>query len=316
MAGMTTFARVLGERFGSFKALARLGEGSMGEVYLAEHQRIARRAAIKVLSPERTRDADAVRRLFVEARAASMIRHPGIVEIYDCDVHRNGRAYIVMEYLEGETLAKRLERAGALSWPVACRIARRVSDAVGAAHRAGIVHRDVKPDNVLLLSHVEWPAAADVKVLDFGLAKLLAGNFVGVAATVQGSLVGSPTYMSPEQCRGEPIDHRCDIYSLGCVMFELCAGRPPFIGSRVREVLEAHTVRQPPNLTALVPEVPAWLARLIARMLAKDPQQRPRTMDEVSLDLSVVAPEPPIADDAVPPSPEASSERASVVVRH
>ena len=313
---MTTFARVLGERFGSFKALARLGEGSMGEVYLAEHQRIARRAAIKVLSPERTRDADAVRRLFVEARAASMIRHPGIVEIYDCDVHRNGRAYIVMEYLEGETLAKRLERAGALSWPVACRIARRVSDAVGAAHRAGIVHRDVKPDNVLLLSHVEWPAAADVKVLDFGLAKLLAGNFVGVAATVQGSLVGSPTYMSPEQCRGEPIDHRCDIYSLGCVMFELCAGRPPFIGSRVREVLEAHTVRQPPNLTALVPEVPAWLARLIASMLAKDPQQRPRTMDEVSLDLSVVAPEPPIADDAVPPSPEASSERASVVVRH
>jgi len=121
---MSTFAWVLGERFGSFRALSRLGEGSMGEVYLAEHQRIARRAAIKVLSPERTRDADAVRRLFVEARATSMIRHPGIIEIYDCDVHRNGRAYIVMEYLEGETLAKRLERTGAVPWPVGCRCGR------------------------------------------------------------------------------------------------------------------------------------------------------------------------------------------------
>ncbi len=311
-ADMSTFVRVLGERFGSFKALARLGEGSMGEVYLAEHQRIARRAAIKVLSPERTRDADAVRRLFVEARAASMIRHPGIVEIYDCDVHRNGRAYIVMEYLEGETLAKRLERAGAFTWPVACRIARRVSDAIGAAHRAGIVHRDVKPDNVLLLSDADWPTASDVKVLDFGLAKLLAGNFVGVAGTVEGSLVGSPTYMSPEQCRGEPADHRCDIYALGCVLFELVAGRPPFIDTRVRDVLEAHIVRQPPQLASLAPDVPAWLLRLIARMLAKDPQQRPRSMDEVSLDLGVVAQEPPVVDDAVPPVPE----RASAIVRH
>jgi len=312
---MSTFARVLGERFGSFRALSRLGGGSMGEVYLAEHQRIARRAAIKVLSPERTRDADAVRRLFVEARVTSMIRHPGIIEIYDCDVHRNGRAYIVMEYLEGETLAKRLERTGALPWPAACRIARRVSDAIGAAHREGVVHRDVKPDNVFLLSHGAWPAAGEVKVLDFGLAKLLAGSFVGLAGTVQGSLVGSPTYMSPEQCRGEPIDHRCDIYSLGCVLFELVAGRPPFIDSRVRDVLEAHTVRQPPALGSLVPDAPAWLVRLVARMLAKDPRQRPRSMDEVSLDLSVVALVPPVTEDALSEAPKASQQRASAEQR-
>jgi serine/threonine-protein kinase len=308
---VSTFAWVLGERFGNFKALSRLGEGSMGEVYLAEHQRIARRAAIKVLSPERTRDADAVRRLFVEARATSMIRHPGIIEIYDCDVHRNGRAYIVMEYLEGETLAKRLERMGALPWPVACRIARRVSDAIGAAHREGVVHRDVKPDNVFLLSPSAWPAAAEVKVLDFGLAKLPVGNFVGLAGTVQGSLVGSPTYMSPEQCRGEPIDHRCDIYSLGCVLFELCAGRPPVIDSRVRDVLEAHNVRQPPSLGSLVSDAPAWLVRLVARMLAKDPRQRPRSMDEVSLDLSVVALVPPVTDDVSPGSPLRASVAGS-----
>jgi len=308
---MSTFARVLGERFGSFKALARLGEGSMGEVYLAEHQRIARRAAIKVLSPERTRDADAVRRLFVEARATSMIRHPGIVEIYDCDVHRNGRAYLVMEHLEGETLARRLERTAPLPWPLACRIARRVSDAIGAAHRAGVIHRDVKPDNVFLLSQTEWPAATEVKVLDFGLAKLLAGNFVGVTGTVQGSLVGSPTYMSPEQCRGEPIDHRCDIYALGCVLFELCAGRPPFIDSRVRDVLEAHTVRPPPALGPLVPDAPVWLARLVARMLAKDPRRRPPSMDEVSLELSVVALTPPVTEDAAPAPPLRASAAGS-----
>jgi serine/threonine-protein kinase len=291
---MSTFTGVLGERFGSFKTLARLGEGSMGEVYLAEHQRIARRAAIKVLMAERTRDADTVRRLFVEARATSMIRHPGIVEIYDCDVHRNGRAYIVMEYLEGETLAKRLERLGALPWQVACRIARRATDAIGAAHRVGIVHRDVKPDNVFLLSDSAWPAITDVKVLDFGLAKLVAGNLVGVAGTMAGSLVGSPTYMSPEQCQGEKVDHRCDIYSLGCVIFEMIAGRPPFVGSRVREVLEAHTLRAPPALGSVAPQVPPWLTRLVGRMLAKDPRQRPRAMDEVSIELGVVDLAPPV----------------------
>src|SRR5262245_12159925 len=118
--------QMLGERFGSFKAISKLGEGSMGEVYLAQHQRIERRAAIKVLLPDRTRDSETVRRLFVEARATSLIRHSGIVEIYDCDVHRNGRAYIVMEYLEGETLGRLLDRVGSLSWPQACRTARRV----------------------------------------------------------------------------------------------------------------------------------------------------------------------------------------------
>jgi len=286
---MLRFPKMLGERFGSFRALARLGQGSMGEVYLGEHQRIARRAAIKVLMAERTRDADTVRRLFIEARATSMIRHPGIVEIYDCDVHRNGRAYIIMEYLEGETLAKRLERVGALPWPVSCRVARRVADAIGAAHRAGIIHRDVKPDNVFLTSTTAWPAVTEVKVLDFGLAKLAVSTLVGAAGTMAGSLVGSPTYMSPEQCQGERVDHRCDIYSLGCVIFETIAGRPPFIDSRVRDVLAAHVSRAAPALTSIVPDAPPWLARLVTRMLAKDPSERPRSMEEVVRELDAVA---------------------------
>src|SRR5262245_36312748 len=185
---------MLGERFGSFKAVAKLGSGTMGEVYLAEHQRIDRRAAIKVLLPQWSRDAQAVRRLFTEARATSVIRHPGIVEIFDCDVHRNGRAYIVMEYLEGETLGHCLETSGKLHWARACRIACRVTEAIGAAHAKGIIHRDLKPENIFLTSQNDPPGLTDVRVLDFGLAKLLDGSLVGGVPTFKGSLIGSPTY--------------------------------------------------------------------------------------------------------------------------
>ena len=124
-----------------------------------------------------------VRRFFIEARATSLIQHPGIVQIYDCDVHRNGRAYIVMEYLEGETLANRLERFGVLPWSSACRITRLVADAISAAHEKKIIHRDLKPGNVFLLRDTDWPQPAEVKVLDFGVAKLLEGDGAGGPAT-------------------------------------------------------------------------------------------------------------------------------------
>jgi eukaryotic-like serine/threonine-protein kinase len=289
--------QMLGERFGSFKAISLLGSGSMGEVFLAQHQRIERRAAIKVLLPERTRDAETVRRLFVEARATSLIRHPGIVEIYDCDVHRNGRAYIVMEYLEGETLGRLLDRIGSLSWPQACRTARRVAAAIGAAHDKGIVHRDLKPENVMLLAAAGGaPPATELKVLDFGLAKL-AASVVGGVGTARGSVLGSPAYMSPEQCRGEPVDHRSDVYSLGCVLFEMAAGTPPFSAGRVRELLAAHKTQRPPSLSAVVPHAPGWLAELVAGMLAKKPEERPQSMHEVEVVLAgadLVGPAEPV----------------------
>jgi serine/threonine-protein kinase len=259
----------------------------MGEVYLAEHQRIERRAAIKVLAPERTRDAEAVRRFFAEARATSLIRHPGIVEVYDCDVHRNGRAYIVMEYLDGENVGGRLDRrGGALSWPAACLIARHVADAIGAAHAQRIIHRDLKPENVFLLSPGDRPGQGQVKVLDFGLAKLLTGPLVVGASTKAGSLLGSPAYMSPEQCGGEPADHRSDVYSLGCMLFEMTTGRPPFPGRRLRQLLAAHRFHAPPALTALAPAVPAWLDGLVARMLSKAPIDRPQSMAETAAALA------------------------------
>jgi len=276
---------MLGERFGSFKAIVKLGAGTVGEVYLAEHQRIERRAAIKVLMPERTQDAEVVRRLFIEARAISLIRHPGIVEVYDCDVHRNGRAYIVMEYLEGETLGKRLERDGALPWATACLVARRIAEAIGAAHAKGIIHRDLKPENVFLTSTSDRPGPSEVKVLDFGLAKLLSGSLVGGVGTRTGSLLGSPAYMSPEQCKGEPADHRSDVYALGCILFEMVAGAPPFPGDSVRRLLVAHKLETPPLLSDWAPQAPAWVSSLVIRMLAKDPGDRPQSMDELAAAL-------------------------------
>jgi serine/threonine-protein kinase len=272
---------MLGERFGSFKAIAKLGTGGMGEVFLAEHQRIERRAAIKVLMPEHTANAEAVRRLFAEARAASLIRHPGIVEVFDCDVHRNGRAYIVMEYLDGETLGGRLDRTGALPWKVACIIARQVADAIGAAHGKGIIHRDLKPENVFLVAARFEPLPGEVKVLDFGLAKLVAGNLVGGLATRTGSLLGSPPYMSPEQCVGGPADQRSDVYSLGCVLFEMIAGHPPFPGRSMRVLIAAHRFGTPPSLSGMVPQAPPALDQLVAWMLSKDPARRPQSMAEV-----------------------------------
>jgi eukaryotic-like serine/threonine-protein kinase len=280
--------QMLGERFGNFKAVAKLGRGAMGEVFLAHHQRIDRRAAIKVLMPEGTQDAELVRRFFIEARATSLIRHPGIVQVYDCDVHRNGRAYIVMEYLEGETLANRLERFGVLPWSSACRITRLVADAIGAAHEKKIIHRDLKPGNVFLLCDTDWPEPAEVKVLDFGVAKLLEGDGAGGPGTTAGRLLGTPEYMSPEHCSGASrVDHRGDVYSLGCMLFEMIVGAPPFTSSHVREVLASHKFRKPPSLAALTVETPTWLDGLVTRMLSKEPDQRPQTMAEVAGALAI-----------------------------
>jgi tRNA A-37 threonylcarbamoyl transferase component Bud32 len=271
---------MIGDAFGNYRIVAQLGSGSMGVVFLAEHQRIVRRAAIKLLAPELARDQHALQRFFNEARATSLMRHPGVVEIFDCDVDANGRAYIVMEHLEGETLAERLRRTGSLRWPAACLIARRVADALASVHEKGIVHRDLKTDNVFLVENGRDPAAA-VKVLDFGVAKLLTADAVA-RLTTRGMMVGTPEYMSPEQCAGTDVDHRADIYALGCILFEMVAGRGPFVTSTVRELVVAHRFRPPPSAMATCADVPAWLDDLLKRMLAKEPDRRPSSMLEVS----------------------------------
>jgi serine/threonine-protein kinase len=287
----------------------------MGEVYLARHRHIGRDAAIKVLLPEMSSNQEVVARFFNEARSTAAIRHPGIVEILDCDVHPSGHVYIVMELLEGEDLGQRLTRAGsfAADIPTAAAILAQVANAVGAAHAKGIVHRDLKPDNVFLCP----PATADgvplVKILDFGIAKLMAGDAQGHNRTRTGHLLGTPAYMSPEQCRGSvSIDHRTDIYALGCMAFEIVSGQPPFVRDGAGEVVVAHLMVEPPALSSLVPSVPPELDTLIARMLEKDPGARPQSMGDVLAQVEsllgsfsvpgprLTAPVQPISD---PPSP-------------
>jgi serine/threonine protein kinase len=208
---------MIGETLGSYEVKKKIGEGGMGVVYLAKHRHIDRMAAIKVLRPQFSAKPDLVARFFAEARSANLVKHVGIVEIYDCAVHADGNAYIVMEYLEGQTLGAALERLGRvddvttiadLSWQIAA--------ALQAAHDKLIVHRDLKPDNVFLTFVPERGPSPVVKILDFGIAKLLHST---IKATQTGSLLGTPLYMSPEQGRGAGlVDHRADIYSLGCIM--------------------------------------------------------------------------------------------------
>jgi serine/threonine-protein kinase len=279
---------VIGQVIGNYKIVRQLGEGGMGAVYLAEHQRIARRAAIKLLLPQFSNDAMVLERFFSEARATSVIRHPGIVEILDCGVHQD-RAYIVMELLEGQSVAGLLREAGPLRGPhlpMALEIGRQIADAVGAAHTAGIVHRDLKPDNAFLVGQPLEGSPVLVKILDFGIAKLSGGEMGKVSTTRSGTILGTPTYMSPEQCRGSAkVDSRADIYSLGCILFEALAGRPPFVYEGVGDLIIAHVSEAPPPLRSMAPEAPAALEALIARMLAKAPAERPATMQAAAAEL-------------------------------
>jgi serine/threonine-protein kinase len=255
----------------------------MGEVYLAKHRHIGRKAAIKLLLPELSANEEVVSRFFNEARATGLLRHPNIVEIIDCDVLPNGRAYIVMEFLEGENLGDCLARVRSFaeSPATAAAIAGQVAGALAVAHGKGIVHRDLKPDNVFLASTPEAATPINVKVLDFGIAKLAYDGGAG-KQTRTGVLLGTPIYMSPEQCRGAGrIDHRSDIYSLGCIIFELMAGRPPFVGEGAGDLIVAHVSEPAPELTALVPSAPGPLGALTKAMLAKNPADRPQSMNDV-----------------------------------
>jgi len=278
--------KMIGETLGSYDVRQQIGEGGMGEVYLAKHKLLDRMAAVKVLRPKYSSEADLVARFFAEATATNSVKHPGIVEIYDCAIHSDGRAYIVMEYLEGQTLGAALERLGCvddvativnLSWQVA--------SALQAAHDKGIVHRDLKPDNIFLTFEPERGPDPQVKILDFGVAKLLHSR---INATQTGSLLGTPLYMSPEQARGSgAVDHRTDVYALGCIMFEMVTGRPPFVREGMGDLIIAHASEMPPPASKIKPRLPPELDELIARMLAKRPEDRPQSMKEVMATLDM-----------------------------
>ncbi len=275
-------------QIGPYTVLRLLGAGGMGQVYLARHRHLGRDAAVKVLLPQISMDETVVARFFTEARATAQLRHPNIVEVFDCDVLPDGRAYIVMEYLQGESLRTTLDRVTRLAPDYAsiAAITGLVADALQAAHTNGIVHRDLKPDNTYLTIPPNQRDQLTIKVLDFGIAKLVsAGNTGG--ATRTGSLLGTPLYMSPEQCRGlSNIDHRSDVYSLGCMVFEMVAGRPPFVFEAPGDMLMAHMAQDAPELSSLQPDVPPEIERLVAQMLVKDPAGRPQSMAQVAEELA------------------------------
>jgi serine/threonine-protein kinase len=280
---------MIGETLGSYTVVSRLGAGGMGEVYSAQHTRIDRRAAIKVLLPELSSNQEVVDRFFAEARSTSSIRHKGIVEVLDCDVHPSGRAYIVMELLEGDSLAGRLAKDPQFGRDLArvLHVTAAVADAVGAAHAKGIVHRDLKPDNVFLADDSGARFGFVAKILDFGIAKLMAADGDASrpvsARTRTGSLMGTPAYMSPEQCRGASrVDHRTDVYSLGCIVYEMLAGRLPFVYQGFGELISAHLHEAPPALASLGVGVPPSVEAFVQRLLAKSPDQRFATMAEVA----------------------------------
>lgn len=263
---------MVGQRIGKYSIVRKLGEGGMGAVYLAQHAQIGTRAAIKVLLPRHSHNRNVVRRFFNEARATAKIKHPGLVEVFDFGELEDGSSYLVMEWLEGETLGARISHRS-LGPALTAEIGRQIALAVQAAHAHGIVHRDLKPENVFLVSDSDMPHGVRVKVLDFGVAKLRANG--PIDRTASALLLGTPAYMAPEQCRGAAsVDHRADIYAIGCVLFEMACGRCPFAYDNWADLITAHMTEQPPDPLAIVPSIPLDLRDTILRCLAKSPAAR------------------------------------------
>jgi serine/threonine protein kinase len=265
-----------GTDVGGYLVDGELGSGGMGVVYSATHPVIGKRAAIKVLKPELSRNPAAVERFIMEARAVNQIGHPNIVDIFAFGTMSDGRSYYVMDYLQGETLRKRVKR-GPLHISEASSVIDEVCSALMAAHDKGIIHRDLKPDNVFMVSVPgRWP---EVRILDWGLLKLSSTQSAvssGKYRTLAGSVMGTPVYMSPEQARAsDTVDFRCDIYSLGVMSFELLSGVVPFKKGSSIDTLLAHQDDPVPSLAAKCPALPEEVVQLIEAMLAKDPKDRP-----------------------------------------
>jgi len=279
---------LIGHTVGSYRVVKLLGKGGMGSVYMAEHPAIGSKVAIKFLHPQYSHDEKIVDRFFNEARAVNVIGHDNILKILDLDVTEDNRHYFVMEFLHGRPLQSLLKGGGAVPLQVAGPILLQVCDALGAAHDAGIVHRDMKPDNIYLISLKGKKNF--VKVVDFGIAKLTNSEGVSTGNTQTGMVMGTPAYMSPEQASGRTqlIDARSDIYSLGVMMFQLATGRLPFPGAAFGEVLIGHIQLPPPRPRDLNPAIPEAYQTVILRTLQKRQEDRYQSMQQLHEAISRV----------------------------
>jgi len=305
--------KVIGTIIGHYRVTGVLNQGGMGAVYKAEHLLIGKAAVIKLLLPDLSSHDEMVHRFFYEAKAASAIRHPGIVEIYDFGYHSDGRAYIVMEFLQGESLGERLNTRGRLSERDVAFIGRSVASALDAAHEQQIVHRDLKPENILLIPDPDMPNGERTKVIDFGIAKIGNADPRLVSQTRTGVLMGTPLYMAPEQARGAgDIDHRADLYALGCLMYEMLCGRPPFHADGAGEIVALHLYGEPVPLHQVVPGVTPELEEIVLSLLAKDRDERPKDAREVIERLNVVIPS--LREEVAPLAAAAPTVRMRAVV--
>ncbi len=271
------------ERIGGYRLGRKIGEGGMGAVYLAEHELLGRHAAIKLLHDRYAQRSEIVERFFNEARAATAIADQGIVQIFDFG-NQDGRVYIVMELLEGEMLDARLDRLGRLPVSDVLRLSRQLALSLYAAHQRGVIHRDLKPENIVIISDAEAAGGERTKILDFGIAKLVDADQSRLH-TQTGLMMGTPHYMSPEQCRGAgSVDHRADIYSLGCLMFRLLTGETVFAGEGAGDLVVSHVTETPRAPSSLAP-VPPGVDAIVARCLAKSAADRFPNMRQLALEI-------------------------------
>jgi serine/threonine protein kinase len=277
---------VVAERY---RVLELVGKGGMGVVYKARHEMMERTVALKMLLPQLLADENAVPRFQREARAASRINHSNIIGLHDFGQTEDGRPYLVMDYIEGESLSDVLKREGQLGVSRSAHIFIQVCDALSHAHELGIIHRDLKPGNIMLVPAED--ARDFVKVVDFGIAKMYEAEEGHEAQklTATGELFGSPVYMSPEQCAGQQLDARSDVYALGCVMYETLTGKLPCAGKTVIETVSRQMNTIPPGFADARPDlyIPEWIEGIIFRALQKDPAKRQQSMRDLQEEIRI-----------------------------
>jgi eukaryotic-like serine/threonine-protein kinase len=284
-------------RLGHYRIIRVLGKGGMGVVFLAEDIALRRPVALKVLKPVLAASSEAAQRFLREAQTMAALKHDNVVTVYHVGQER-GVPYLTMELLEGEPLDARLRREGRLPIPEVLRLGREAALGLAAAHNRGVIHRDIKPANLWLEAHT-----GRVKLLDFGLARAISGD---TTVTQAGTLLGTPAYMSPEQARAEPVDHRCDLFSLGCVLYQLSTGRLPFKGNDAVATLLSLVSDQPTDPMVLNPQMPLSLSALIMKLLAKNPENRPESAQKVAEALQQISHE-------LEPPPSLASQLPTVV---
>lgn len=278
---------------GSYEVLSLIGHGGMGVVYKARHKLMDRIVAIKMLKAALVSDSLSVKRFQQEVKATGRLVHPHAITVYDFGISPDGLPYIVMDYLEGSSLAELIKKENQVEVDRCIKIVSEACEALAHAHKQGVVHRDLKPSNIVLTNYDDDPDF--VKVVDFGVAKLVGGAAEGAQRLTQtGEVCGSPVYMSPEQCLGQELDCRSDIYSMGIVIYESLTGRLPLIGRTMVDTMSKHVSEMPQPFSKIRPDIyiPERLEQVVFRAMAKDPNKRHQSMDELREDLEYAIPKP------------------------